>query len=196
MINFYFKTFHNHAAWKFSVKNDLIPLYLTKFLSRIHPHITWKWTVILGLSQSFSIIRRSIIRRWIKDRQKDQFVWIFCHSLIHFQIIRKAREIIFWSNTKQTTRFLFWLHYNLIISDLVKANEKLYESNNHHSVDLKRFDVDLLTVNSSLVAPDKVYIFIIRLYVILFCFLLSIDINVAVQLMVFDGNFPMKKLRP
>jgi hypothetical protein len=40
-------------------------------------------------------------------------------------------------------------------SDLVKANEKLYESNNHHSVDLKRFDVDLLTVNSSLVAPDK-----------------------------------------
>lgn len=42
------------------------------------------------------------------------------------------------------------------ILDLVKANDRLYESNNHYSVDLKRFVVDLQTVNSSLVPPDKV----------------------------------------
>ncbi|XP_063432068.1 serine/threonine-protein kinase ATR-like [Mytilus trossulus] len=42
-----------------------------------------------------------------------------------------------------------------IIADLVKANDRLYESNNHYSVDLKRFVVDLQTVNSSLVPPDK-----------------------------------------
>ncbi|CAG2233795.1 EIF3F [Mytilus edulis] len=41
------------------------------------------------------------------------------------------------------------------ILDLVKANDRLYESNNHYSVDLKRFVVDLQTVNSSLVPPDK-----------------------------------------
>lgn len=41
-------------------------------------------------------------------------------------------------------------------TDLVKANDRLYESNNHYSVDITRFDFDMITLNSSLVAPEKV----------------------------------------
>ncbi|CAG2252528.1 ATR [Mytilus edulis] len=68
-------------------------------------------------------------------------------------IIKQLFLILKWRNGYYYCTMLTEIVH--IIADLVKANDRLYESNNHYSVDLKRFAVDLQTVNSSLVPPDK-----------------------------------------